>query len=74
MGDGLGLYMGDVYPTYGGSYMETSNKVIPDSNDQEALQEMPAEEAKKGTKETRSSRLLFAVLAVIVLIVMFGLS
>lgn len=72
--DGLNLYMTDLYPQWGGSFVDTSNRVIPDADDVEAMQEANAESVKKATGETRKSMLLLSVVGLIAIIVMMGLA
>lgn len=68
-GDGLGLYYNDVYPgiNLGG---DTSSIVVPDANDQEAMDNTPAEDAKKSTGET-SNKMIFLAVALIAFIIIF---
>lgn len=68
--DGLGLYMKDLYPNYNG--LETSNKVIPESNDQDAMGEDVEVAEKSSVTESSKKNILIALGLLIALIVFFG--
>lgn len=72
--DGLNLYMTDLYPQWNGSLVDTSNRVIPDADDVEAMQESDKEVVKKATGETRKSVMLLSVLGLIAIIVVMGMA
>lgn len=72
--DGLNLYMTDLYPQWNGSLVDTSNRVIPDADDVEAMQESDKEVVKKATGETRKSVILLSVLGLIAIIVVMGMA
>ena len=72
--DGLNLYMTDLYPQWNGSFVDTSNRVIPDADDMAAMEESDKEVAKKVTGETRKSVLLLSVLGIIAVIVVMGIA
>lgn len=72
--DGLNLYMTDLYPQWNGSFVDTSNRVIPDADDMAAMEESDKEVAKKVTGETRKSVMLLSVLGLIAIIVVMGIA
>ncbi|MCC0649842.1 hypothetical protein [Clostridioides sp. ZZV15-6598] len=69
MGDGLGLYMKDLYPNMG--IQDTSNSVTPDADDQDALGEMDKELAEKGDLNTASKFNIYLAIILIALAVIF---
>lgn len=68
--DGLGLFMKDLYPNYGG--LETSNLATPDSNDQDALGEDREIQEKVSLTESSKKNILLAFGVLILLVVFFG--
>lgn len=70
MGDGLGLYMKDLYPNFAGT--DTSNNATPDVSDQDALNEEVATAEKASVTESSRRNVLLALGILVGLVVIFG--
>lgn len=71
MGDGLGLYMKDLYPNFSG--IETSTKVMPDVNDQDALNEDVESSEKVRTEEASKKKIFLFIGLFIIFVVLLGM-
>lgn len=67
MGDGLGLYLSDLYPNM---TADTSERSTPDVDDQDAMHE-ETQVAEKASATESSSRNIFLAIGIIALMVVF---
>lgn len=70
VGDGLGLYMKDLYPSFSG--LDTSTSAVPSTDDKDALGEDIKEAEKVDTRESGKSNVLLALAVLVGLVVFFG--